>query len=100
MLYHFHMGALYAKFSGLGILDHSDHVDVFLNSNVNSLGAIVIMQPADLLEFRYCYGSKAAMLVGAYCVPATCFSGQDLLHILMTTKNFLLTSNTYRIMRS
>jgi len=92
--------AVYAKVSGLGILDHSDHVDVFLNSNVDSLGAIVSMQPADLLEFRYCYGSKAAMLVGSYCVPVTCFSGQGLLNILMTTNNFLLTSNTYRIMRS
>ena len=36
-------------------------MDVFLNSNVDSLGAIVSMQPADLLEFRHCYGSKAAM---------------------------------------
>ena len=31
---------------------------------MDSLGAIVSMQPADLLEFPYCYGSKAAMLVG------------------------------------
>jgi len=30
---------------------------VFLNSNVDSLGAIISMQPADFLEFRYCYGS-------------------------------------------
>jgi hypothetical protein len=37
-------------------------VDVFLNSNVDRLGAIVSMQPDDL-QFRYCYGSKAAMLV-------------------------------------
>ena len=92
MLYHIHMGALYAKVSGLGILDHSDHVDDFLNSNMNSLGAIVIMQPADLLEFRYCYGNKAAMLVGfLWC---TCVD------ILMTTTNFFLTSNTYRIKKS
>jgi hypothetical protein len=55
--------ALYAKVSVLGILDQSEHVDVFLNSNVDSLGAIVSMQPADLLDIRYCYGSKAAMLV-------------------------------------
>jgi hypothetical protein len=34
--------AVYAKVSGLGIiLDHSEHVDVFLESNVDSLGAIV-----------------------------------------------------------
>ena len=56
--------AVYAKGSGLGILDHSEHVDVFLNKNVDSLGAIVSMQLADLLEFRYCYGSKAATPVG------------------------------------
>jgi hypothetical protein len=43
--------AVYGKFSGLGILDHSEHVDIFLNSSVDSLGAIVSMQPADLLEF-------------------------------------------------
>ena len=43
--------AVYAKVSGLGILDQSEHVDVILNSNVHSLGAIVSMQPADLLEF-------------------------------------------------
>ena len=43
--------AVYAKVSALGILDQSEHVDVFLNSNVDSLGAIVSMQPADLLEF-------------------------------------------------
>jgi len=56
--------AVYAKVVGLGILDHSEHVDVFLHSNIDSLGAIVSMQPADLLEFQYCYGSKATMLVG------------------------------------
>ena len=56
--------AVYAKVSGIGILDYSEHVDVFLNSNVDSLGAIVSMQPADLLQFRYCYGSKVAMLMG------------------------------------
>ena len=56
--------AVYAKVSGLGILDHWEHVDVILNSNVYSLGAILSIQPADLLEFWYCYGSKAAMLVG------------------------------------
>ena len=62
--------AVYAKVSGLGILDKSEHVDVFLNSNVDSLGAIVSMQSADLLDFQYCYGSKAAMLVGF--LPCTC----------------------------
>jgi len=56
--------AVYAKVSGLGILDQSEHVDVLLDSNVDSRVAIVSMQPADLLEFQYCYGSKAAMLVG------------------------------------
>ena len=56
--------AVYAKVSRLGILDQSENVDIFLNANVDSTGAIVSMQPADLLEFRYCYGSKAAMLVG------------------------------------
>jgi hypothetical protein len=91
--------AVYAKVSGLDILDQPEHVDVFLDSNVDSLGAIVSMQPADLLEFRYCYGSKAAMLVGSYCVPVACFSGQGL-DILMTTTYFLLTSNTYRIKKS
>ena len=30
---------------------------------MDSLGAIVSMQPDDLLQFRYCYGSNAAMLV-------------------------------------
>ena len=40
------------------------HMNVYLNSNVDSLGAIVSTKPADLLEFRYFYGSKAAMLVG------------------------------------
>jgi hypothetical protein len=60
----FALDEVYAKVSGLGILDHSEHVDVFLNSDVVSLGAIVSMQPADHLEFQYCYGSKAAMLVG------------------------------------
>jgi len=43
--------AVYAKVSGLGILDYSECVDVFLNSNVDGLGDIVSMQPADLLEF-------------------------------------------------
>ena len=57
--------AVYAKVFGLGILDHSEHVDVLLNLNVDSLDAIVSMQPADLLEFRYCYGGKAAILVGS-----------------------------------
>jgi len=61
---------------------------------------IVSMLPADLLEFQHCYGSKAAVLVGFYCVPVACFSAQGLLHILMTTTNFRLTSNTYRIKKS
>ena len=39
-------------------------MDGFLTSNVDSFGAIVSMQPANLLDFRYCYGSKAAKLVG------------------------------------
>ena len=56
--------AVYAKVSCLGILDYSEHVDGFLNWSVDSLGAIVSMKPADLLEFRYCYCSKAAKLVG------------------------------------
>jgi len=56
--------AVYAKVSGLGILDYSKNVDGFLNSNVDRLGANISMQLADLLEFLYCYGSKAAMLVG------------------------------------
>ena len=43
--------AVYAKVSGLGILDQSEHVNVFLNSNVDSRGATVSMQPADLLDF-------------------------------------------------
>jgi hypothetical protein len=68
----FTFDAVYAKISGPGILDHSEHVDIFLNSNVDSLGAIVSMQPADLLEFRYCYCSKAAVLWVCYCVPVGC----------------------------
>ena len=56
--------AVYTKVSCLGILDYSEHVDGFLNWSVDSLGAIVSMKPADLLEFRYCYCSKAAKLVG------------------------------------
>jgi len=44
--------AVYAKVSGLGILEHCEHVDVFLISNVDSLGAVVNMQPADLLVFQ------------------------------------------------
>jgi hypothetical protein len=36
----------------------------------------------------------------SYGVPVACFSGQGLLDILMTTTNFLLTSNTYRIKKS
>ncbi len=40
--------AVYAKASGLGILDQSEHVDVFFNSNVDSLGAIFSMQLTDL----------------------------------------------------
>jgi len=43
--------AVYAKVSGLDILEESEHVDVFLNTNVDSLGAIVSIQPADFLEF-------------------------------------------------
>ena len=43
--------AVYAKVSGLGTLDYSVCVDVFLNSNVDSFGATVSMRPADLLEF-------------------------------------------------
>ena len=54
----------YAKVSGIGILDQSEHLDGFLNSNVDSLCAIVSMKPVDLLDFRYFYGSKATMLVG------------------------------------
>jgi len=94
--------AVYATVSGLGIVFSLSMCVfyVFLKSNVDSLGAIVSMQPADLLEFQYCYGSKAVMLVGFYCVPVTCFSGQGLLHILMTTTKFLLTSNTYGIKKS
>jgi len=45
------------------------------------------MQPVDL-DFRYCFGSKAVMFVGFYCVPEACFSGHDLLNILMTTTRF------------
>ena len=56
--------AVYGKISGLGILDQNEHVGVFLNSNVDRNGAIVSMQPADLLDFLYCYVCKAAMLVG------------------------------------
>ena len=67
---------------------------------MGSLGAIIGMQPADLLEFRYIYGSQAAMLVGFYCVPVARFSGEGLLDILMTTTNIRLTSNTYRIKKS
>ena len=73
---------------------------VFLNSNVDRLGAIISMQPADLLEFRYCYGSKAAMLLGFYCAHVARFSGEGLLDILMATTNILLTSDTYRIKKS
>jgi hypothetical protein len=40
--------AVYSKVSGLGILDQSEHVDIFLNSNVDSLGAICSMQLTDL----------------------------------------------------
>ena len=60
----FAQDAVYAKVSSLGILDHSEHVHVFLNSNVDSLVAIVSMQPTDLFEFQYGYSSKAAMLDG------------------------------------
>ena len=60
----FTLEALNAKVSGPGIVDQSEHVDVFLYSNADSLGAIVSMQPTDLLEFPYCCGSKAAILVG------------------------------------
>jgi len=67
---------------------------------VDILGAIIIMQPADLLEFRYWYSSKAVMLVGFYCVPVACYIGQGLLDIRMTTNNFRLTSNTYGIKKS
>jgi len=42
---------VYAKFPVLGILDQSEHVHVFLNSNMNRLDAIVSKQPADLLDF-------------------------------------------------
>jgi hypothetical protein len=92
--------AVYANVSGLGILDHSQHVDVFLNSNVDSLGTKVSMQPADLVEFRYCYGSMAAMFVGFLLCTCGLFRGQGLLDNLMTTTNFLLTLNTYRIKKS
>jgi hypothetical protein len=51
-------------------------VDVFLDSNVDSLGAIVSMQPADLLEFRYRYSSRSAMLVGLLLCTGGLFSGQ------------------------
>jgi len=54
----FTWNAVYAKVSVIGILDYSEHVDVFLNSNVDSLGAIVSMQPADLLQLRYFYGAR------------------------------------------
>ena len=66
---------------------------------MDSLGAIVSMQLADLLEFRYCYGSKAAMLLGFYCAHVARISGQGLLDILITTNNFLMTSSTYRIQK-
>jgi len=88
---------VYAKVSVRGILDQSEHVDVFFNSNVKSLGAIVSMQPADLLEFDIVMVARQLCLWVSYCVPVACFSGQGLLDILMTTNNFLLTSNTYRI---
>jgi hypothetical protein len=45
--------AVYGKVSSLGILDHSEHVDVFLNSNVDSFCAKVSMQNNDLLQFQY-----------------------------------------------
>jgi hypothetical protein len=68
--------AVYAMISSLGILDHSKLVDVFLNSNLNSLGAIVSMQPADLLEFRYCYSNKAAILWVLLLCTGGLFSGK------------------------
>jgi len=66
---------------------------------VDTLGAIISMQSADL-EFRYCYGSKAAMLVGFYCAHVARISGEGLLDTLMATTNILLTSNIYSIKKS
>jgi len=89
--------AFHAKVSCLGILDFSEHVDDFLNSNVDSLGAIVSMQPADLLRFDIVNVERQLCLWVSYCEPVAYFSRQGFLNILMTTTNFLLTSNTYRI---
>ena len=68
------------------------HVDVYLISKVGSLGYIVIMLPADIVIV-----ARQLCLWVSYCVPVACFSGRRLLDIPMTTTNFLLTLNTYRI---
>ena len=69
----------------------------FLNSNVDRIVAIVSMQIADLLDFDIVTVARQLCLWVSYSVPVVCFSVQGLLDIIMTTTNFLLTSNNYRI---
>ena len=92
--------AVYTKVSGLGSLHYSENVDGFLNLNVDSTGAIVSMQPADLLDFRYCYGSKAAKLVGFLWCTCGLFRWTMPPRYPHDHIQFFLTSNTYKIKKS
>jgi len=50
--------------TGKTIIKSRTHIWVHAAGAIALSHIIVSMHPADLLEFRYCYGSKAAMLVG------------------------------------
>ena len=52
------------------------------------------------LSFDMVMVARQLCLWVSYCAPVACFSGQGLLDILMTTTNFLVKLNTYRIKKS
>jgi len=91
---------VYAKLSGFGILDHFEHVDVFLTRMWTVLLPLLACSLLIFLSFDIVMIARQLCLWVSYCVPVACFTRQGLLDILMTTNNFLLTSNTYRIKKS
>jgi hypothetical protein len=92
--------AIYAKDSGLGILDNSDNVDVFFTQMCTVLVPLLACSLLIFLTFNIVTVARQLCVCVSYGVPVACFGGKGLLDILMTTTYFLLTSTTYRIKKS
>jgi hypothetical protein len=73
------------------------HIDVALNKILAVLVPLLACSLLIFLSFDIVMVARQLCLWVSYSVPVACFSGQGLLDILITTNNFIATSNTYRI---